>query len=274
MQYTRTVSCFSILLAACSATAQLPIYEPFDYSPGRLEVVSSGLWDLDQGGLGIVHQIVDSPADNGSSLDYPGLLASSGNRLRSAFDNDNRGLITQSFPNVTTDGTTLYASFLLQVESEPQPFGLNFFTIRNITGSGPAASTATACSIYAGPGTTSDTFKLGLTHGTTGTLTTAPGDYDNGETLLIVVGYRLSSGSNNDTSFLWINPTPGTSSPPTPTLTASSSSQSDVEPNRVGFTTGIGTAGVNQVDELRVSTNWEDVVPEGLLAAPTWESYQ
>lgn len=263
------------LLSTTNASAQLPYYEPFSYSSGRLEIVSSGSWELNSGNGfgGNVFQVVNSPSEVSPSLAFPDFLSGIGNRLQASYNTANKGTISTQLQHVSAVGTTLYCSFLLKVKTAPD-IGHNLLNIQFITGSEPSATILGATNIYINPGPITNQFVLGLFNPIP-LFVLSPTSNDVDSTLLVVLGYQFNSGTNNK-SLLWINPTPGSLMAPTETISSDGTIFGNSE--IIKFTIGAGgfETGIVEIDEFRVSTTWSDVVPSEPLpaSATSWSLYE
>lgn len=195
----------------------------------------SGLPDL--GGLGVL-------------LDYPGTSAKE------------RGVDTASFA-MTGAGETLYASFLLNVQSYP----------------------ASNCPVayYDDNGSPSGSFQ-GIGMLPDGRLTlhrnaavTAPGGTNASAlnlstTYLVVFRYKSVSGSGNDELALWVNPTLGQPSETTPNLTMAVGGSDRSALRGFLWKQDVSFSAALHVDELRLGTNWTDVTPSAICSPAGFSS--
>jgi signal transduction histidine kinase len=252
-----------VLVAALGlreAQATLLFYEGFDYPPGDElgELHSATNWANDKSQIKVVS----------GSLDYPGLEASTGNRV-------NFEAITPNLDSVRTvdsiwtkqSGGALYVSFILRLQSVAQ-----------ITGTNEGTSLITLSDTF------NNTQLLGinlLNNGTNGTLRLGVVKYpstsaavssfafftnglganlsvDGATTYLVVAKYHWVAGATNDEVAIWVNPT---------TLGAGEDVGNKVSTH--AGRDGAGNAGrltlsrganVN-IDELRIGQTWADVTP-------------
>jgi hypothetical protein len=191
------------------------------------------------------------------SLSYPGLAASTGNKV--IFDGsgiDAAKLFTQQ-----TSGTVYY-SFLLNVtglgslgttggyfsgftEGTGNIFGSTIWTRQDGTGYdiGLNPRTTAANTVWSASPTVIDT------------------------TVFIVVSYQMVAGSNNDSVKMWINPAASSfgGTEPTYTLTATNTITDLANVNRILIRQDNATnTPFIQMDELRIGLTWADVTPPGI----------
>jgi len=217
------------------------LVEHFDYPNGRLgEVgVGSALWT---GG--------DSPSTalmvtNVAALAYPGLPDCSGAGVVMSGGTFKK----KAAPFGPISSGDVYVSFLLSVR-DPGDASKLILYLQN----GNSASSSPPLGVFLN-GT-----SLGIAKYSSSPQATISGV---GVDLhLVVVRYRFFSG--NDEVALWLDPPTGLSNPPTPTLIAGGNSSSDAPALSYLFL----NHGVNQiiyVDEIRVGTNWSEVLPSSEL---------
>lgn len=251
---------FSILiclsLAMLNSRAQL-MYEPFNYTPDPLNGIytqSAGAWVRINTG--------DSILVTSGSLSYPGLPASTGNKV--AYDgtgSDNYRV----FGTPVTTGST-YFSFILNVSALG---GLTatggYFTTLVQTGSTSAFGGA----VWTRLSTTPGKYNVGVSTRSNSAVSWVATDLDPATPYFVVATYDIIAGAGNDVARLWLNTSAIGGSEPAPDVTAV-----------VG--TDLTAAGVERVlirqdnasntpfiefDELRVGITWADVTPGG--AVPT-----
>lgn len=236
-----------------------------DSFTGTGSLTSNG-WTHHSGAAGTEGQvtILDTPSDNGNSLAYAGLLASTGNRTTIVAGNAediNKALTAP----ITTTG---YYSALLKVTSADGLFandgaGDYFLTLGTLTGT---SVTILPGRLYVKLGTTDGTVNLGLlNYGATGaTPTYSTTDLAIGTTFFVAVKYDFATG----TASLFINPTPGAAEPAATITNAAAASatppaQAASIVIRQGGNATTGTGNI-QIDELRVADNWASVTPAAL----------
>ncbi len=239
---------FVAVAAWANAQATLPLYEPFDYSDGNLvgNSINGGTWT--QTGTNTASPVQVSAG----SLTYPGLPSSLGGKvtLINASSAEDPGL------NITNQTAgTLYVSFILNVTNPGNTTGDYFFHFAPQSG-----SSNFRCSVFIRQGSSSSKYQLGLhkLSQVASAVWTAT-EYDVGTPVLITVAYVFSPDTDDDICYLWVNPPLKQPSPPTPTLTMASGTDS-TGLGRVCLRQGSGNVNLNlQLDELRVSNSWGDV---------------
>lgn len=254
---------YSLLVAAAISVsvnvfgqASLPYYDGFAYSGTALQT-QTGWTSLNSG---------DDISIVSGNLSYTGLQASTGNKISFA----GAGIDT-ALPITTQTTGTVYYSMLIN------PVSMTGVTDANGGYLAGFIQGATSSSVFGGTlwtkRVTDNSLQFGIeVRSNTGTSTTwTTSTYSTGQTYLIVVGYTFNTGStNDDVVSLWVNPTPGTTIIPTPTIT---------DTNSTTDLTGIGNFFFRQdsatetpsleIDELRIGTTWESVTPASTSLAVT-----
>ncbi len=244
----------SIVLISTLSFAQT--YIPFSGTG----VLTANGWTTHSGTGGQLTTLT-TPSDNGSSLSYTGLLASTEGRTSMVAGNSE----DVNFPLPTALTGTVYFSSLVKVLADTQlqlnsatgDYGLAFTPVAS------ASTTAFQGRIYFKKGSTSGTFLVGILNNSGGTAnpTYISTDLAINTTHLLVVKYDLST----NTAYLFVNPIPGDAEP---TPSATNVTGTTTAPTQIaGFVIrqgGNATAGTGniEIDEVRVSNNWTDVTPE------------
>lgn len=237
--------------------------------------LSSNGWSVHSGTTGPV-QIIATASDSGNSLKYTGVKNPTGNRieLKSSQTED----LNKSF---TAPVTTAYVSFFLKYTdvsnladntlATPPSYFAHFSPL-----SGTNIGTAWPGRIAIKKGSVANTFNIGVTNNTGGTVSAtevfgaSPANYNTNTTYFVVVKYDLTTTSTSGTSSIWVNPTIGTSEP---TATQSSSAGTSSKPaaiesfaiRQASSTGATGSMGTLEMDEVRLGSTWQDVVvPETL----------
>jgi hypothetical protein len=240
-----------VLMAAgaCAGRAGLIFSDSFNYAAGG-NLSGQGGWS-DSTSTG--HGEVGITAGN---LSVSGLASSSGNLA--AFRWGNNNLQT---PISVSSGTTLYYSLALDITS-----------LGNLSASGDyfvgisSAATSLGGTLWARKDGTG--FDLGISTKSSSTVSWSSTSYAVNSTIYLVAEYNVVSGSANDTSALWINPSSvnfGAASAPAATLTGGSGSTDLGAINNVFIrpdpsTFSVASGGI-RLDEFRVGTSWADVTP-------------
>ncbi|MEZ5405861.1 MAG: hypothetical protein R3F23_06725 [Verrucomicrobiia bacterium] len=102
--------------------AQL-VTDHFPYAAGDVSSGAGSGWTVHSGATPV--NVVDTPSDSGNSLSFPGLPASSGNRI--VVSQSQTADIGTNFPaQVTQDNTSVYVSFLVKFTTLPSAAGEYF----------------------------------------------------------------------------------------------------------------------------------------------------
>ncbi|WP_291888140.1 T9SS type A sorting domain-containing protein [Chryseobacterium sp.] len=250
---------FTVLgIVAVSAVmnAQL-LYEPFSFT-GSL--AGQNGWTTHSGTT--PGQVVTTSG----SLSYTGLASSTGNSatISSTSSEDvNKGFTAQ------TSGVIYYSTIVsaqnttgLAANTATGDYAIHFGTYS--TGTSPALSLFQA-RIYVRKGVATDTVNFGILNNSGGTAAPTYGavDYPINTPVFIVVKYDFAT----NTASLFLNPTPGSTEPSTPTATNSTGTttaptQIDYLCIREGSSTGNF-----QIDEMRVGTTYAQVAPTSVSLA-------
>lgn len=223
----------------------LPHLEPVNYATGGVGLQAQAGWTLLNSG--------DDLVISAGSLSYPGLPASTGNKV--IFDA--AGIDAAKAFTQQTSGTVYY-SFLLNVTALGSlgTTGGYFTSLNEGTGTNFGA-TVWLRSDGAG-------YDIGINPRTTAANTVwSTGTTAINTTVMVVISYQIVSGTTNDVVKMWINPALGGAEPAT-TLTATNTGTDLLNLNRILIrqdNTG-GTPFV-QMDEMRIGTAWADVTPAG-----------
>ncbi len=246
----------------------LPVYEGINYTAGTLVYDNTNWWCLNASPVNDV--LVTS-----ASLSYSGLLESTGNKINISGAGDD---FVVWFGDQPTD-TKVYYSFIFQVTDIS---GINQVTPMHLAGfsNAPNTSSAWGCSFIIQKDATDPT-KYNIAHGTRSSLPVwnmsggIPVQYPINTPILIVACYEIIgtyvTGTPNDKSSLWINPSSTTfedATPPTATLTGdlTGSGINDINPlNRFYIRQDAVTSTPNiDIDEIRVGLTWASVTPKSI----------
>lgn len=243
-------------LMVWNANAQLPLHEPFNYTPDPvlgLWTQSSATWLRINSG--------DSVLVTSGSLSYPGLPASTGNKI--AFDGGGSDYYRVAATSPVTTGSVYY-SFILNVSA----LGSLGTTGGYFTGLLQTASTsAFGATVWTRLSTTAGKFNVGISTRSNSAVSWLAADLDPGTSYFVVAAYDIISGTANDVARIWLNTAAIGGAEPAPDATAATG-------------TDLGATGVERIfirqdnttntpfiefDELRVGTSWADVTPSGTV---------
>lgn len=239
---------FFVLGLLPSVRSQLLMHEPFDYPAHPTDGIftqSGGLWVRINTGDSIL-------VDNGS-LSYPGLAASSGNKIK--FDgggSDNYRVFSSQ-----TSGT-VYMSFILNVSA----LGGLTTTGGYFTGFIQANSTsAFGGTVWTRLSTTTGKYNVGVSTRSNSTVSWLPADLDPGTSYFIVSAYEIITGTANDVAKIWLNTTAiGGSEPPADATSAPGTDLPSIERTLLRQDNATNTPFI-EIDEIRVGTTWASVTP-------------
>lgn len=225
--------------------------------------------------------LTNQPILQSGSLDIPGLLYSSGNRV--AFGGG--GGMAARF-QIGTNGSginsgTVYYSFALKLTNlaDLSSSGVFWAGFNDSTGSQTTTPNVVAARIYTRAATGGFNFGLSKASSTTSDWQWDTAAHTANETIFVVGSYTFNSAStNDDVSQLWINPPPtafGTANPPAATLTAGSGP--DITPGVISSFLIMNRSSAEPagglLDELRVGASWASVTPPA-GSAPTLSAAQ
>jgi hypothetical protein len=203
---------------------------------------------------------ITTPSNSGSSLAFPLLENSVGNRLQLTAGNSED--INKPVLNVAGTG---YFSFLMNVPTTVglHPNGATGDYFIGFGGTTGAIVTSLASRVFVKAGLTPNTFVLGLLNQSSGASATSylPTEYPVGTTVFIVV--KLDATVSPINASMWVNPTPGTMEIP---ADLSNNTGSNGLANfasvyiRQGGNAAAGTGNV-EIDEIRAGATWYQVTP-------------
>lgn len=272
-----------LALSSIPASANLLIYEPFNYTPGSAIIGQvnnysplSPTWV--QAGTNnpnptLVHQAA-SPG-----LTAPGGLPASFGNAGDTKTADYNEYARISLGHTYTNNSTVYYSLLLNVpttdgltvaNTNPNCNNDGIIAINNTVGSQPNHPTSWGAELVIRLGSAANKFNLGIRASTTAAGTTYfTGDLTPGQTYFIVASYSIgaSQGSGGVNS-IWLNPdssTYGAAVAPTAdgtTVGNINGTPSNDHMDSIIIGAGIATNATpndTYIDEIRVGTTWADV---------------
>lgn len=223
----------------CEPTADLPIYEAFDYAINP-DVTSVSDWENFSGSGNTIEVIQDN-------LTYSGISASTGNAINIEGGGDD---VEREFTTVSTG--EVFASFMIKVN--------DLSNLTNNTQGGYFVLLGNFdARLWIRP-VTSTTYDIAYTNASSATEFTTT-QYNTGDVVFIVMNYNTDNGELK----AWINPAEtdlgGTA--PTATLTDTDSSPGGI--GRFGLRQdSTGETPLLTFDELRIGTTWDEVTPTTL----------
>jgi len=234
-----------LLLAAIAGLASLVtqsqgalVYDGFDYTVGStLEAADE--WAPANSG--------SAPVIASGNLTIPGLQAPTGNKVSFAAGNIQEALGTLN----TYNSGTVFFSLAFQLTALPTTATYSFALSTGNTNYG--------ATVWLQANGTE--FNIGLANRSTSTPSYSA-SYSLNQTIFLVGAYEFVSGTANDISSLWINPsdsTFGDAVAPSPTLTTLGGS--DLSSISQFLLRGASGSPSGEMDELRVGTSWADVTP-------------
>jgi hypothetical protein len=247
--------CTLLLFVAFSQWSIAQAFEPFNFTG----FVNANGWTTHSGTAGQL-QAITTPSNVGSSLSFPALVNSVGNRIQLTAGNSED--INKPVVNISGVG---YYSFLLNV---PTTTGLHtnagagdYFI--GFGGASGASVTILSSRVFVKAGLTANTFVLGILNQSGGGAAASflPTEYPIGTTVFIVV--KLDATVSPINASIWVNPTPGTIEPPanlsnnTGTNALSTFASIYI---RQGGNASAGTGNI-EIDEIRAGATWYQVTP-------------
>lgn len=238
--------CVSML----SGITQQLLHEPFNYTPDAVNGLfaqSAGVWTRINSG--------DSILVEAGNLTYPGLPASTGNRVK--YDSSGSDYYT-TFTSQTSG--TVYSSFILNISS----LGSLGTAGGYFTGFIQDASISVfGATVWARASTTAGKYNIGIaTRTTAAAVSWLPADLDPGVSYFIVRAYEMIAGTGNDVGKIWLNPAIGGAEPAADATAAAGTDLSSVARLFLRQDNATNTPFV-EIDEIRVGTTWASVTPGG-----------
>jgi len=250
------------LASLASAQASLPLVERFNYPAGNLtgNTINGGMWTQTGSNAATPVQVTTG------SLSYSGLPASVGNKvvLLNATNYEDPGL------DITPTTSTVYASFILNVVNPGNTTGDYFF---NFSSAGTNATDYKA-RVHVRQGSSAGTYNIGL-RGDSGAASPYiwSSNITVGSPIFVVVAYQFNPGTNDDMTYVWLNPPLGQASPVSADLSSVVGTDIAAALGRVNLRQGSASTSMNlELDELRVSTSWQDVTPSN-ASVGDWSLY-
>lgn len=232
------------------------MYEPFNYTPDAV----MGL-NIQSGGLWLTVNTGDSILVAAGNLSYPGLPASTGNKVK--FDANG----TDYYRDFTSQTTgSVYRSFILNVSSLGSLGTTGGYFSSFIQAGG---TTIFGGVVWVRLSTTPGKYNVGVsTRSSTSPVSWIATDLDPTTPYFIVCAYDFVAGTANDVSRLWLNTSSIGGSEPLADATSVPGTSDLTSAARVLLRQdAAANTPFIEFDELRVGTTWAQVTPGG--AVPT-----
>lgn len=227
-----------------STFAQTLLVEDFYYSPGSL-LTNNGWTAHSAGGT----NPIATSAPGLTLTGYPSSGIGNAASMTTSGEDVNRTFAVQSSGSV-------YAAFLVNIsEASTDPAGGYFFHL----GPDPIGTTFRARVFIKKDA--SNNVSFGVSKALTGATEIAftPFSYALNTTYLVVLKYTIVDGATNDTVSMFVGTTVPVSEP-APTVTATDTTQTDINPGSVALRQGTAaTSPTVRVDGIRIGKSWESV---------------
>ena len=243
-----------LLATGFAGISQQLLFEPFNYTPdptNGLFTQSAGLWTRINTG--------DSILVTSGSLSYPGLAASTGNKV--SYDNAGADYYT-GFTSQTTG--TVYGSFILNIASITATTTGAYFTsfIQD------ASTSSFGGAVWVRSSTTAGKYNIGVSTRSNSAVSWLTADLDPGTSYFVVFAYEMVAGTANDVAKIWLNTTAIGGTEPAPDATAVPGTDlSSVARVLLRQDNTTNMPFFVQLDEYRIGTTWASVTP-GNAPAP------
>ena len=248
------LGCAGLLgLLVTPARAQLIAYESFDYTVGS-NVAGNTLSGV--GTWAALNLTTTRPTIVSGNLSVSGLASSTGQSVNLPGGNYEEAVL----PFTSTNAGSIFFSIALNLTTQPgaATYTLGFSTANTNYG-------ATIWTQASGAG-----YQIGFSNRSNSTVVYDSTVHSLNTTVFLVGRYDFISGTGNDTSALWINPssaTFGAGSAPSATLT--SSGGTDMAAISQFLLRGTTNSPIAIVDELRIGTTWASVTPPAPIPEPS-----
>jgi hypothetical protein len=234
---------------------------------GGYAACSSNVWSFGNSVSSSCGRVFSTNGQSG--LEYPGLTNVDvvqgtnfqtglyGTYTRNTSSSKSRGVSLAIPANNTNAPMSLYASFLLNIQTNVNGASTQPYPFFGLTATGTATSVSqTGAAIYL-----NTAFQLQLSKNSTTASTNATAALVVSNTYLIVLRYKYNTGGNDQVD-LWVDPVGlGGSTAPAPTLTITNNA--NLASNYFGAVAiyESGNPPLIFIDEIRVATNWAGVTP-------------
>lgn len=261
-----TLVAAALTAASFSANAETLVSDNFEYPVGNLlnAELTNGNWMHYNTQTGGLIQVVNSPL---TKAGYQNTAVGGAVKLAAVANGQDAMVKMADKPIVAETGKTLYAAFLMNVESMPAASTFSFSFLAPGTTSytkfvdGGTPSEIGRMSILAG--TSEETFVVGVSRNSNMSIAKAAQELNFGETYLVVLSYEWVEGDKNDAVKVFINPTPNTDLS-APFVKANDTGADAKQIQAFEFRQPAANAsGPNLlVDALRITDSWDDIFPQ------------
>ncbi|MBX7157636.1 MAG: hypothetical protein K1X66_04535 [Verrucomicrobiae bacterium] len=234
------------------------VTDHFPYAAGDVSLAVGSGWTVHSGATPV--NVIDTPSDSGNSLSFPGLAASSGNRIVVS-QSQTADIGTNFTAQVTQDNTSVYASFLVKFTTLPSAAGeyFSYFFDGNM-------GIAFRSRVYAK--NNGGNVQLGIRFTSGGNPVYAANSFALNTTHFVVIKYTRVAGVDNDTAALFLDPNPGMAEPAPSAMEVNPTAGHDVA-NIARFALRQNSnIGILEFDELRIGATWADVTGGGMPPPP------
>jgi hypothetical protein len=241
----RILIVYFTFLSSVLLSQTLLLEDNFDYSTGTLTTVTVNWTEAPTGSTDIQVATGNLSYTNYPSSNIGKLIVLDGGAA-------GRSGVYRTFSTQTSAGVTVYGSFLLNVTSTTDmdinsSSGDYFANFQN------SAISQIRSYIYVRQGSGSSKYSIGLAKSSSASLSWYGTELDINVTYLIVIGYSIVSGTDNDISKLWINPDLSGSEPSADISVSSGSDATDIA--SIQFRQR-SKSGDMQIDGVRVADAW------------------
>ena len=253
------------ILTILSVNAFAQAFESFNFTG----LASANGWAVHSGTTGPITSL-STPSGSGNSLSFPGLEASSGNRVSIS------GSVAEDINKpIAVTGTSIYFSFLMNVTDLSNMNASGSYFIHLGANNSTNVFQIFIPRLHIALGTNPNQFKLGILN-TTGGATAQPTfitqEFNTNTTYLVVVKASAANVGDPITASLWVNPIPGAAEPAASVISTGGTSGWPTNPPIaicLRQSTGIGTM---EIDEIRVGTTWASVTPSSATSCVTYNT--
>ena len=222
-------------------------------------------WTAHSGFTGLLNTLTTA-SDLGNSLSYIGLPTSTNNRTTTIAGNSED--VNYAISTINNSGSVYYSALIKLTNITGQAVNTtigNYFMHLTDTNGATGIVTGFVGRLFVRTGATANTFNLGVLNNSGGTALaaniygTSPIDYAINTTYLVVVKYTYAT----NTASLWVNPTISATEPTALVSTNFGTSIAPLKSKSIVIRqTGTASAGTGniEIDEIRVSNNWSNVL--------------